>query len=147
MVDFHTGQDGVLQDLPRVWEGVPDPRKMVVDASWILEMRDQDTMLSNAGQYAKNGPAPLPPPVLCAVVAVGRRELLVGRHAQQFRRLLDDCFNRGGAAALLPSLLLQRRVHVADDRGDELVHVGAALAVPLHPSLGVLCLFFKQTCL
>ena len=64
MVDFHTGQDGVLQDLPRVWEGVPDPRKMVVDASWILEMRDQDTMLLNAGQYAKNrqcGPAPPPP--------------------------------------------------------------------------------------
>ena len=88
-------------------------------------------------------PSPL---VLLAVVAVGRGELLVGRHAQQFRRLLDDCFNRGGAAALLPSLLLQRRVHVADDRGDELVHVGAALAVPLHPSLGVLCLFFKSKC-
>ncbi len=91
---------------------------------------------------------PLPPLVLFAVVAVGRRELLVGRHAQQFRRLLDDCFNRGGAAALLPSLLLQRRVHFADDRGDELVHVGAApsLAVPspLHPSLGVLCLFFNN---
>lgn len=33
-------------------------------------------------------PSPL---VLLAVVAVGRRELLVGRHAQQFRRLLDDC--------------------------------------------------------
>jgi hypothetical protein len=30
MVGFHTGQDGVPQDLPRVREGVPDPGKVVV---------------------------------------------------------------------------------------------------------------------
>ena len=30
MVDFRSGQDGVIQHPPRVREGVPDPRKVGV---------------------------------------------------------------------------------------------------------------------